>query len=76
MPNRPPPWTEKGQQALQKRIENRSKFTMGSGSNKRPKKKTKNKGELLNASVVSAGEIVEGLIIGIVEGLIFVVGLR
>ena len=49
---------------------------MGSGSNNRPKKTKKKKGELLNASVVLAGEIVEGLIMGIVEGLIFVVGLR
>ena len=48
---------------------------MGSGKDKRTKSKRK-KGEFLNASVVLAGEIVEGLIRGIVEGMIFVTGLQ
>ena len=47
---------------------------MGSGSNNKAKSARKKNGELLNASVVSAGKIVEGLIMGIVEGLVFVVG--
>ena len=59
----------------QKQTENSNLFTMGSSKDKRNKSKRK-KGEFLNASVVLAGEIVEGLIRGIVEGMIFVTGLQ
>ena len=69
------PWTKRGKELRQKQTENSNLFTMGSGKDKRTKSKRK-KGEFLNASVVLAGEIVEGLIRGIVEGLIFVMGLQ
>ena len=69
------PWTKRGQELRQKQTENSNLFTMGSGKDKRTKSKRK-KGEFLNASVVLAGEILEGLIRGIVEGMIFVTGLQ
>ena len=69
------PWTKRGKELRQKQTENSNLFTMGSGKDKRTKSKRK-KGEFLNASVVLAGEIVEGLIRGIVEGMIFVTGLQ
>ena len=69
------PWTKRGKELRQKQTENSNLFTMGSSKDKRNKSKRK-KGEFLNASVVLAGEIVEGLIRGIVEGMIFVTGLQ
>ena len=69
------PWTKRGKELRQKQAENSNLFTMGSSKDKRNKSKRK-KGEFLNASVVLAGEIVEGLIRGIVEGMIFVTGLQ
>ena len=72
---RPAPWARRGQESRQKQTESSNLFTMGAGKDKRTKSK-KRKGEFLNGSVVLAGEIVEGLIMGIVGGLIFVVGLR
>lgn len=69
------PWTKRGQELRQKQTENSNLFTMGSSKDKRNKSKRKN-GEFLNASAVLAGEIVEGLIRGIVEGMIFVTGLQ
>ena len=72
---RPAPWTRRGQELRQKQTENSNLLTMGGGKDKRTKSK-KRKGEFLNGSVVLGCEIVEGLIMGIVEGLIFVIGLQ
>ena len=72
---RPAPWTQRGKELRQKQIENSTEFTM-SNSKKGRGRGTKKKGEFLNVSVVLAGEIVEGLIMGIVVGLIFVIGLQ
>ena len=52
----------------QKQIKNTTAFAMSNGKKGCGRGK-KRKGELFNVSVVLAGEIVEGLIMGIVEGL-------
>ena len=72
---RPAPWTKRGQELRQKQIKNTTAFAMSNGKKGRGGSKKK-RGEFLNVSVVLAGKIVEGLIMGIVEGLIFVIGLQ